>query len=198
MTRDKVIMFDLGGVLIENAGREGLLALLPRPLDHAELWRKWLDSPAVRQFEAGSISTLSFAQAFIEEWRLEIGPAEFIEAFASWPRGFFPGARELLASLKARHRLACLSNTNAVHWSRFPDFSSIFDVCFASHEIGMVKPDREAYQHVLDRLDVQAASVYFFDDLLPNVEAARTVGINAFHVPGFSEIAPILAREGLI
>lgn len=195
--RESVILFDLGGVLIENAGRDGLMSLLPYTLETTEIWRRWLESPSVRQFEAGKISSDAFAAAFIEEWGLRVGPEEFIAEFAAWPKGFFPGARELLASLREKHHLACLSNTNAIHWSRFPEFADVFDTCFASHEMGVVKPEREAFEHVLDKLNVNASEIYFFDDLLPNVEAARAFGITAFQVYEFKEIAPILRSKGL-
>lgn len=195
--RQSVILFDLGGVLIENTGRDGLMSLLPYTLDTTEIWRRWLESPSVRQFEAGKISSDAFAAAFVEEWGLRVGPAEFIAAFASWPKGFFPGAQALLASLRSRHHVACLSNTNAIHWGRFPEFAELFDTCFASHEMGIVKPEAEAFEHVLASLGVDAASIYFFDDLQPNVEAARALGIKAFQVADFSAVAPILRAEKL-
>lgn len=197
MPGEKVILFDLGGVLIENTGRDGLTSLLPYTLDSPEIWRRWLTSPSVRQFEAGRISSEAFAAAFVAEWGLSIAPENFIAAFAGWPKGFFPGARELLESLRKNHHLACLSNTNAIHWSRFPEFPRLFDTCFASHEMGVVKPDVEAYAHVLDTLRVDPAAVYFFDDQILNVQAARAFGINAFQVTEFSAIAPILRAEKL-
>lgn len=197
MSREKVILFDLGGVLIENTGRDGLMSLLPYTLDSPEIWRRWLTSPSVRQFEAGKISSEVFAAAFVAEWGLGIGPEAFIAAFAGWPKGFYPGARELLESLRTSHHLACLSNTNEIHWGRFPEFPTLFDTCFASHEMGKVKPDVEAYAHVLDTLRVEASAVYFFDDQILNVETARALGINAFQVADFSAIAPILRAEKL-
>jgi hypothetical protein len=47
------------------------------------------------------------------------------------------------------------------------------------------------------RLDVLACEVYFFDDLVPNVVAARSVGINAFHVRGLAETEAALRSLGL-
>ena len=99
--------------------------------------------------------------------------------------------------LNGRHHLACLSNTNVLHWQRFPEFPALFHTCFASHQMGIVKPDPEAFAHVLETLKVSGKEVYFFDDLLPNVEAAQSAGINAFHVKGFAHIEPILRRERL-
>jgi FMN phosphatase YigB (HAD superfamily) len=60
-----------------------------------------------------------------------------------------------------------------------------------------MKPDSGAYVHALNELQVRATDVYFFDDLVPNVAAARNVGINAFHVSEFQSLAPLLRAEGL-
>ena len=193
----KVVMFDLGGVLVENAGAAGLAAMLPAPLEPGELWRRWLGSPTVRAFERGLIAPEEFAAAFIDEWQLALEPAAFLEAFAGWPRGLYEGAQVLLRGLRGRHRLACLSNTNPLHWQRLTPLKGLLDACFVSHETGFVKPDREAFAHALERLDAAPQDVYFFDDLLPNVNAARRMGIRAFRVGSFAAIEPILRREGL-
>jgi putative hydrolase of the HAD superfamily len=78
-----------------------------------------------------------------------------------------------------------------------PELRELFDYCFASHLTGFMKPDREAYEHALRELEVAPNSVYFFDDLLPNVAAARSVGINAFCVRGFADVLAVLRAQGL-
>src|SRR5437868_1311972 len=120
MNDRKVILFDLGGVLIENNGRAALTAMLPQPLSASEMWRKWLASPTVRLFERGRISADEFASQFVTEWGIDLEPAVFISEFATWPVGLYDGAEALLRGLKGTHHLACLSNTNAIHWQRFP------------------------------------------------------------------------------
>jgi putative hydrolase of the HAD superfamily len=84
-----------------------------------------------------------------------------------------------------------------VHWARFPELPELFDSIFASHLTGFLKPDPEAFEHVLRELDVRANAVWFFDDLLQNVEAARKVGIRAVQVRTFAEVEPALRAEGL-
>lgn len=197
MRSDRVILFDLGGVLVESVGRERLAALLPYALDHDQIMERWLQSPSVKQFERGRISAEAFAQKFIEEWRLPLDPAAFIDSLAVWVTGWFDGAQALVQALRARHHVACLSNTNAVHWARLADVVASFDSCFASHLIGTLKPEREAFEHVLADLRIPAEAVYFFDDLAPNVDAARAVGMNAFQVAGFADVEPILRAAGL-
>jgi putative hydrolase of the HAD superfamily len=194
---DRVVLFDLGGVLVENTGEQGLSSLLPYQLSREEIWARWLASDAVRRFERGQISPEAFAARFIEEWRLEVGPAAFMEAFVAWPRGLFDGAAALVRNLRAQHRVACLSNTNALHWARLPELPELFDSSFASHLTGFLKPDPEAFEHVLHELDVRADAVCFVDDLLQNVEAARKVGIRAVQVRTFAEVEPALRAQGL-
>ena len=48
--RPDVLLFDLGGVLVENVGFERLNALLPATLPIEELKTRWLASTAVRTF----------------------------------------------------------------------------------------------------------------------------------------------------
>lgn len=198
MRTGKVILFDLGGVLIENNGRAALTAMLPQPLPASEMWRRWLESPTVRQFERGRISSDEFASCFVREWEIDLDPSVFIREFATWPKGLYDGAEALLHELKGTHHLACLSNTNAIHWQRFPQLHALFDSCFLSHEIGHIKPDREAFEYTVANLGVAPGEVYFFDDLLPNIVAAREVGMNAFQVEDFAAIEPILRKERLL
>jgi putative hydrolase of the HAD superfamily len=194
----KIILFDLGGVLIENNGRQALMAMLSQALPDHQVAERWNDSPAVRLFESGRSSAQEFASAFIEEWQLGLAPACFISSFSGWLGGFFPGVPELLRALRARHRIACLSNTNVLHLARMPDLRSVFDGCFLSHEMGLMKPDREAFEFALNALSVRPQDVWFFDDLLANVSAARALGINSHRVAGFADVEPILKREGLL
>lgn len=196
MDNRKVMLFDLGGVLVGSGGRIVLKALLPH-LSDRQVLERWHQSRAVNLFERGQISSRAFAEEFIQEWDLQLSESEFIESFATWVTGPLDGAMSLVQSLRTQHFVACLSNTNAIHWVRMGEVRELFDSCFASHLTGLMKPDREAYEHVLHQLQVRADAVYFFDDLLPNVTAARSVGINAFHVHGFADIEPVLRAEGL-
>lgn len=192
----KVILFDLGGVLVEATGRTALAGLLPH-LSDEEILVRWHRSEAVDRFERGRLSEEAFARAFVAEWGLEMPEAEFIGYFASWVGGFYEGATDLIRALRRRYHVGCLSNTNAVHWARLPRMSALFDSSFPSYVTGFMKPERMAYEHALGQLRVPAQDVCFFDDLAPNVAAAREVGVNAFCVRGFENLLAVLQAEGL-
>jgi HAD superfamily hydrolase (TIGR01509 family) len=196
MRRPAVLLFDLGGVLVENVGFERLNALLPMSLPLEELKTRWLASTAVRSFEVGACSSDSFASALVEEWQLALSPSAFIEAFASWPKGLYPGAVELLSQLRSRYTLACLSNSNSIHWERFAGFHEQFEIALSSHLLGELKPDVACFARALQECRAEASHVAFFDDSLTNVTAARSLGMQAFHVNGLQEVRCALAAEG--
>lgn len=192
------IWFDLGGVLIENTVFDALQRLLPQPLDTATLRERWLRSTAVRQFELGRIPTAEFAERFVEEWGIAMAHDDFIAAFTAWPKGYYAGAREWLQRLRPSYRVACLSNSNAVHWAKLGGFESEFDLALSSHLMGEIKPDRAVFMRALDECGATPEQVVFFDDSLSNVEAAQALGIRTFHVEGFDALVRVMEAQGLL
>jgi putative hydrolase of the HAD superfamily len=55
----------------------------------------------------------------------------------------------------------------------------LFDHHFASHLIGMLKPDREVFEHVAAFLKVEPTEILFLDDQPLNVAAAQKAGFMA-------------------
>jgi putative hydrolase of the HAD superfamily len=51
-----ILLFDLGGVLIDFAGFEELPRLLPDRPGRAEIRRRWINCEPVRPFERGEIT----------------------------------------------------------------------------------------------------------------------------------------------
>jgi len=69
---------------------------------------------------------------------------------------------------------------------------------FVSHLTGRIKPDAEAFQHVVDSLGCKPKDVLFLDDNTLNVEAARRCGMQAVRVQGVAETRQVLVERGII
>jgi HAD superfamily hydrolase (TIGR01509 family) len=195
------LLFDLGGVLVELAGIPRMLEWMEYRMDADGLNKKWLYSRAVRDYERGRISSKEFAEGMVEEFALTIDAESFLKEYEYFPKDFYPGARELLTDLSKKYRVAVLSNTNELHWNRFGReecLAGFADRCFVSHITGFMKPDAEAFLHVIDRLDCRPERILFFDDNLPNVEAALSTGMQAEHVSDFKDLKKRLGELGII
>jgi HAD superfamily hydrolase (TIGR01509 family) len=197
----RVLLFDVGGVLVQLGGVEAMLAWLGHSISVDELWRKWLHSVPVRKFETGQIDANEFAAAVTSEFGLAVDPGKFLESFTHWPTGLYPGTLELLARIPSSYQRAVLSNSNALHWPRVlteMKLGAAFDTHFVSHLTGRIKPDAAAFEHVLESLGCSPASVLFLDDNLLNVHAAKRVGMQAVRVQGIDETQRVLLELKII
>lgn len=79
-----------------------------------------------------------------------------------------------------------LTNTNSIHeqvWKiKYRESLSHFDKVFCSHELKARKPEKEAYQSVLDYLGVQPQRTVFLDDSYANTAGAAQLGIKTILV----------------
>ncbi len=199
MSRDiDVILLDVGGVLVELGPSPVPVEVLPDGSDFDQ--RRWFESHTSVAFHTGRIDAEDFAEATLEELGLDCGKQEFIDHFTAWPRGLFAGVPELLESLRDEYRLAILTNTNALHWPRFIDefdLSRRVDTIFASHQLGLAKPDTAIFRQVCARLDVAPRSILFLDDGAENVGAAAALGFRSSLVEGFDGLVETLRIHGV-
>ncbi|HMI73269.1 MAG TPA: HAD family phosphatase [Steroidobacteraceae bacterium] len=197
----RVLLFDVGGVLVQLSGVEAMLEWLDNRISEDEFWRRWLQSVPVRQFETGQIDADEFAIGVTSEFGLPVEPRQFLEAFIRWPTGLYPGTLEMLARIPSSYQRAVLSNSNALHWPRVQtemQLGAAFDNNFVSHLTGRIKPDAAAFEHVMESLGCSPASVLFLDDNLLNVDAAKRVGMQAVRVRGIDETKLVLIERKII
>jgi len=194
-------LFDVGGVLVQLTGVATVLGWVADRWTPAELWHAWLHSPAVRAFETGQTDATTFAAHLVEELELRVAPERFLESFAGWPSGLYPGVHDLVARIPGHVTRALLSNSNSLHWPRvLQDFGlgALFEHRFVSHLTGFIKPDRDAFEHVVRSLGCEASSIFFLDDNLLNVEAARSAGMQGAVVSGIAGAEQALRHAGII
>lgn len=196
----EIVLFDLGGVLLEVGG-VGPMRELSGIETEGELWTRWLACRWVKQLEAGRCTPEEFAAGIVADWELPVSSAEFLATFGAWVNDPFPGASELVAATGDAARIGCLSNTNSYQWdAHFGDLPLIdaFEFRFLSFELGLVKPDRAIFEAVEAALPAPAGRVLFLDDNAVNVDAAASFGFVARHVRGVEEARRALVEAGVL
>ena len=199
MTSIDCLLFDLGGVLVEF--NDGFKVLDWADLSPESFFERWIASPTVREFEAGLISTGQFAEGVVNEFQLPVSKQEFLLTFKSLPKGLFKGTQDLINQLRVDYRIACISNTNQLHWPMLRDdfqIGELMDECFISCLTGLLKPDREAYEFVLNTMNCSANQVVFFDDNPVNVVGAVECGLHAYQVEGLPGLKVKLGQLGML
>jgi glucose-1-phosphatase len=209
----RIVCFDVGGVLvrIHRSWPEVCRAagLEPHP--------NWTGEAQVSAYQTLT-DLFGTGQISADEWaeRLSIAlagahtPAELLRIHHAWPREEYPGIGALIDELHRRGvETACLSNTYHPHWLRLlhadagqplpgpPEFPGVRRLRrhFASHLMGLAKPDPAIYGAFEAATGLAGGQILFFDDLLPNVTAARDLGWKAEPIDPASETAPQLRRH---
>jgi putative hydrolase of the HAD superfamily len=150
--------------------------------------------------EVGEIDAGAFGR--VAAPLLGISVEDFLTIHNAYTIGPYDGAAVLLDDLRAAGvATACLSNTNANHWRLMhgPGPAQLplekLNHRFASHLLGLRKPDERIYAHVEQATGVTPAQIVFFDDIEENVAAAQRRGWHGHRIATDSDPIAQLRRH---
>lgn len=189
-----LIIFDMGGVVCEDT------AVLPYILRELNLSKQDFYKHAgdlVERLQTGSITPAVFWEQFA------VGYGRMVEEDL-WKTLFKPRRNEetvkAIRDLKQRYRVIAGTNTILPHYEvHFANGDyAVFDHVYASHEMGVAKPDVEFYRQILQAENCEAAKVVFIDDNEGNVEAAKGIGIQAIRFITAAALCEELQKLGVL
>jgi 2-haloacid dehalogenase len=200
--RRQVIVYDLGGVLID--------------WDPRHLYRKLLEDKARMEWFLAEVCHgdwneeqdrgRTFAAGIAEAAARHPDHTPLIEAyFARWDEmvaGEIEGAVAILAELKdAGYELHALTNwsreTFPIARERFP-FLGWFESILVSGEEGLIKPDPAIFLLLLERIGRAPAECVYIDDNPKNVAGAAALGLDAIAFHDAAQLRAALVRRGLL
>lgn len=218
-SQSTIVCFDLGGVVVRIARdwQEGCAAAgvdVRSPDDFHEPTIKARRRDLADQYQCGLIDDAAFFTGVAAN-TAGLYTADEIECVHhAWILGEYPGIAALIEEINTLPGLvsACLSNTNAAHWTRAlagtppthvpsPAIDAL-RIKLASHDLGLIKPDPEIYRAAQTRFDHPPERIVFFDDLPDNIAAARAAGWNAHQIDHTgdtaSQVRRVLTELGLL
>ena len=187
----RAVFFDIGNVLLRFSSRDVLKRIAWEvrgcPVKLAKyLWH----SDIGERIERGELTGDQLYALFQTELGYKGTPAQFRLLWCD----HFTLDRGSYAVLKRTAKNVptyLLSNTNALHIDFIREryeFPSLVRGAILSHELGLRKPDPAIYRAALKMSGTQPEETVFVDDLKPNVEAAKKVGMIAIRFSGAEDL----------
>src|SRR5215475_9487127 len=201
------VVFDLGGVVVK-LNIDGALEELARRSDtDRSLIASFLRSRDESGFspdeklQLGLLGIDDYVYLLNQTLRRRLPRQEIIDLRMLVIQGEDEEVLEIIRALSVRRRVACFSNTHAIHWDHMTANYQSFRLwrrAVASHLIGAAKPDPKAFALACRELDAAPSECLLIDDMLANAEAARGAGWRAIHFKGAAALREELRRCGVL
>ena len=181
----KVMLFDMGGVLIKTTDRQIRTKLANLfNMTYEQMDELVYGTESAKKATLGEISEKDHFQFVLDKLGVpEYGIERFQQEF--WGGDTLDeGLLEFISEHNGKYRFGMLSNamSNIRNWlNQKHGFLHLFDITFFSAELGMAKPDPKFYLAILNEFSVNANEVIFIDDFIENIEAAKELGIHTIH-----------------
>ena len=191
------VVFDVGNVLIRWDPQIVYREMIPDDGERAWFMQNvcsaaWnLEQDRGRSWE----EAVALLVASHPEWESQI--RAYDERWHEAVPGIIEDSVAVLEELKGRgEKVYAITNFSREKWAecliRFPFLQNFDGVVVSAHE-GVIKPDPEIYQILLQRYGLAAPDCIFIDDSARNIETARRVGMKAVHF-----VEPIDLRAELV
>ena len=179
----KNVIFDLGGVVFDWNPDHIVSRVQPVAELQAALKEALFGHADWRMFDRGTLSE----SELMDRLQLRLGATRReVDTILDAVRNSLvekPETINLLRALQAQGTpLYCLSNMPAsiyAHLRQRHSFWDAFSGIVISGEVQLMKPEPEVFMHLLDAFNLRAEESVFIDDLLPNIESAKQVGLHA-------------------
>jgi putative hydrolase of the HAD superfamily len=209
--RIEAVLWDFGGVILSSPF--DAFAAYEREAGLPENFIRGLnarnpDTNAWARMERSDISRDEFVVAFEAEARAAGHPLDGRRVLASISGEIRPAMVEALRRVRARHRVACITNNmkagdgpgmaaSQERARQVAEVMSLFEHVVESSKLGMRKPDPRIYHPACDLLGVAPETCVYLDDLGVNLKPARAMGMRTIKVgdPGLA-IAELEAMVG--
>ncbi len=187
----KNIIFDLGVVLLDLDFQKSAHAF--KKLGFIGFENYYSKNHALHffhAFETGHVSDKYFINEIITQNRLKATPDQIIKAWNEIIVGFPVEKVKFIHEVSKHYNIYMLSNTNIIHARKyerqFMDISGFslnkyFKKIYYSHEIGLRKPDPEAFKIIFKENTIKPDQTLFIDDIEENLLPAKHLGMFTYH-----------------
>lgn len=199
----KAILFDLGGVIMGKSSKGFLRDVaVEYDVDLDELLNAWAETRGM--YLIGEVTEEEFWNNFIDKSPInepvEILSKEMMERY----NVFLYANEEVLKYIDEirkkddKIKMILASNRGREEAKREIekyDLKEYFDQFIFSHEIKAAKPDKEFFQEMLKKINLNAKQCIFVDDKTENIEIAEKMGFVAVQYKDFNSFKKVMDKK---
>ncbi len=194
----KNIIFDLGGVLLNLDNSRTETAFINLGVKNIrEYFGHGHAAAFFKEYEVGGITDQQFIDSVRALTGIEATDEQIINSWNALLLDFPPERIQLLKELRKKYRIFLFSNTNALHKIAFDktyaetfgggSLDDHFERAYYSHVLGMRKPDKASFEHILKENGLIGQETLFVDDAQVNVDGAENAGLKGLFLrPGIT------------
>lgn len=210
----KNIIFDLGGVIYDIRYENIADKFRSYGITEFEkLYSKASQTDTIDLFEEGKISPDEFRDYLRTLSPVSLSDEQIDEAWNAILIGIPKERLEFLGMLRLKYNILLYSNTNQINYDKFTSelrekygfdiFEVTFKKAYFSQILHIRKPKAEGFKAILSEQGLNPEETLFIDDSPQHIEAARKVGINAYHLTGGETIEQLFMcnlelRQGIV
>ncbi len=190
MSEIKCIIFDWGGVLIDNPTEDFATECSKRiGVNVRDLIKSY--SNYADQFERGFLTESELWQKMGERLNIKIPNSNslWLDCFK---KIYSPREEVIELAKKLRnggYKIALLSNTETPAMNYFYQLQyNFFDNSVFSCAEGYIKPESQIYHILLKKINISANRVLFIDDKKVNIQSAQNIGMKAILFNNFKQL----------
>lgn len=194
----KLIIFDIGGILVENYDLPFFQALAEKcKKTQGEIEEKI--KVLMQKSERGEITEFEFVKQFLEEMNCAADPKEILKIRRAATKEI-PRVREFIKKIKKHYKVAFATNNAeeefAYNNKRF-GFANLFDYGLASCEVHARKTEPKIFEDILKHFHIKPEEAIFIDDSEKNLVMPKALEIQTIKFSFLKQCQKELEKLGI-
>ena len=197
-----IYLFDIDGVLIHYNNYSLEMVKKGQNIDVEKIMEQYYQSTENIECDKGKKDIYEEIQPYLKKFGWDSDPKKYFALIWNYEKKFVD--RDLMVKikkLKKRNKLFITSNQNIYRKNFLIKELSLdenFDDCFFSCDIGYVKKENEYWKYITEYIkkkELDKEEIVFLDDLIDNINIARSNGFKSLHITSKRQIMMYLDSE---
>ncbi len=198
----KNIVFDIGNVLVRWSPETIVALTFGQSQDHSQLTQTIFKHEYWLQLNRGELTEIEAKKLYTTHLQFETDKIDLLFHHIKSTQELLHESKNLMQRLhQEKYQIFALTDNIReiiTYLKQQYDFWQYFSGVVVSAEVGCLKPSAEIFQHLLKNHSLNPAETVFIDDLLINIEGARSQGMHGIQFLNSQQCEADLVKLGVI